>query len=118
MNLDIKEEKIMKILTVIIAMTIIGYLIVSLIINFDFSDFKKIIGDVKTELSIAPLIEYLDNHEDYYYKINGAEYCISKEELISSSEISTKFTDSMEKDYILATYQNGYTFSYVESCEQ
>ncbi len=107
-------DKIIKILAAVI---IIGYIIFKMATEFDFSKVKGAFSNINREISMAEIIDYLENHSDYYYKIDGEVYCISKEELINSNELSDKFISRMTTNYLEAEYNSdSYTIKFVNEC--
>ena len=106
-----------KLLYAVVATIIVIYLGVGVARNFDFSKAKELFKSYFQDLSMADMYNYLDNHKDYYYEIEGSTYCITKEELTSSGEISDKFITNMKEDVIEATYQdNAFVLKYNENC--
>lgn len=107
-----------KIIKILAALLIVGYIIFRMTAEFDFSKVKGIFSNINSEMSVAEVIDYLENHSDYYYKIDGEKYCISKEELINSNELSDKFISRMTTNYLEVEYNNGYTVKFVNECEE
>lgn len=106
-----------KLLYVIVTCLIVIYLGVGVTRNFDFSKVKDLFNTYLKEFSVADIYKYLDNHKDYYYEIEDSVYCITKEELIASGEISDKFINNMPGNIIEATYKNKtFNIEYNESC--
>ena len=106
-----------KIITVLVALLIIGYILFKMATEFDFSKVKGIFSSINSEISTAEVVDYLEEHSDYYYKINGEVYCVSKQELIDSNEISDKFINRMTTNYLEVEYINdGYTIKFVNEC--
>ncbi len=106
-----------KILTVIVALLIITYIIIMMTKEFDFSSIKKGIKAITNQISMTEVYNYLESHSDYYYKIDGSVYCITKEELINSNEISQKFINSMQGNILEVEYkENIFNVKYNENC--
>ena len=74
-----------KVITVVIAIIIIVYIIVRMFMEFDFSSVKDNIKKFSSQVSMTELYDYVENHPEYYYKIDDSVYCISKDELINSN---------------------------------
>nr|MBP3258779.1 hypothetical protein [Bacilli bacterium] len=106
-----------RILTFLVAVIIIVYVIIMMFKEFDFSDVKSSISGITKQISMTEVYDYIDNHPEYYYKIEGAVYCINKDILINSNEISKKFIDSMQGNTIEAQYSdNVFTLKYNDNC--
>ena len=106
-----------KLLTIVVAITIITYLIISGIRQFDFSEFKSIFKNVNSALEFNQIYEYVNNHPNYYYRIEESTYCITKEELIESKEIDSKVTDKMQSNMVEVTYIDGdFHIKYNDEC--
>ena len=106
-----------KILTFVVALLIIIYIIIMMMKEFDFSSIKKSIKAINNQISMTEVYDYLESHSDYYYKINGSIYCITKEELIASNEISQKFINSMQGNILEVEYkENIFNIRYNENC--
>lgn len=121
MNFRMNATKINgdKLLTIVVALVIIIYIAIMMLKEFDFSDIKNVFSNVSSELSISEVVDYVDNHPNYYYKIDGAAYCISKEELINSNEISDKFIEKMQTSFVKVEYiNNNFTFMLTDLCEE
>lgn len=117
MNIHIPAINFDKLLKFVVAIVIIVYLAVGVIKNFDLSQFGEKINDIKKSLSMADIYNYLDVHENYYYKIENAVYCLSKEQLLNSGEISKEFIDNMPNEYIEARYLSGnFELEYKDVC--
>ena len=110
----INYDKVLKIsVTIIIAI----YLIISLVKNVDFSKFGEGVNTIKDGIKLVDIYNYLDESDNYYYKIEGAVYCISKDELVESGKIGQTFIDNMPNNYIEAKYINGqFEVEYKDIC--
>lgn len=96
-----------KILKIAVTLGIITYLLVLGLKSMNVSDTVNTINDIKGKIDTFSIATYIDNHEEYYYKIEGSTYCITKQELIDSKEVSESVIAKMESDIIEATYLNG-----------
>lgn len=106
-----------KLLTFLVAVIIIIYIFIMMFKEFDFSKIKDEIRGVGAQMSMTEIYDYLDNHSEYYYKIEGAVYCIDKATLINSNEISNKFIDNMQGNVIEAEYIDGaYNIKFNDNC--
>lgn len=106
-----------KILKIAVTLGIITYIVVLGIKSMNVSDAVNTINDIKGKIETLSIATYIDNHEEYYYKIEGSTYCITKQELIDSKEISESAIEKMESDIIEATYHNGeFTLKYNPYC--
>ena len=106
-----------KLLTIAVALVIVVYIIIMMFKEFDFSRISNSIKDINKQISMTEIYDYLDNHSEYYYKIEGSVYCINKDTLINSNEISNKFIDSMQGNVIEAEYSNNmFNLKYNENC--
>ena len=106
-----------KILKIAVTLGIITYIVVLGIKSMNVSDAVNTINDIKGKFETLSIATYIDNHEEYYYKIEGSTYCITKQELIDSKEISESAIEKMESDIIEATYHNGeFTLKYNPYC--
>ena len=107
MNIHIPAIDFDKVLKIAVAIIIIVYLIIGLIKNVDLSRVSDGFNIFKDGIKMNEIYNYLEEHDNYYYKIEGSIYCISKEELKSTGEISESFIESMPNNYIEAKYING-----------
>ena len=106
-----------KILKIAVTLGIIAYLVVVGIKCLNVDETVKTINNIKDRLETISIAEYVDKHEEYYYKIEGSVYCITKQELIDSNEISESVIDKMEGNILEARYLNGeFVFDYNPYC--
>ena len=106
-----------KILKIAVTLGIITYLIVAISKSLNIDETVKTINNIKDKIETISIAEYIDKHEEYYYKIEGSVYCITKQELIDSNEISESVIDKMEGNILEAKYLNGeYVFDYNPYC--
>lgn len=106
-----------KLLSIIVIVLILIYLGIGLIKQVNISQIKKGISLFRKEISLAEVYDYISNHSNYYYEIEDSIYCITKDELKSSNEISQTFIDNMQGDIIEAKYENNmFTLSYNDNC--
>ena len=104
-----------KLIYIIITIAIIVYLMIALLNNFDFKKGIDKIKELTNELSMSEVYNYLEANSDYYYKIDGATYCLTKDELKLS--LSDKFINNMEEDIIEAIYKdNTFALKYNKDC--
>ena len=105
-----------KLLVIVVTIGILLYLLVSLFKTFNLNENINKLKELTNELSMSEIYDYLDKHDNYYYKIENAVYCITKEDLLESGEISSNFLGSM-KGTIEATYKsNSFTLKYNDDC--
>ncbi|MBR1377301.1 MAG: hypothetical protein IJ565_05800 [Bacilli bacterium] len=111
---NIDFEMVLKILVTIIIVT---YLIILGLGHFDVKNIIKQFSRFKGEIETYTIIEYLNNHSNYYYKIEGSTYCITKEDLVNSGEIPDNVINDMRDDIIEVNYQNGeFILKYNNEC--
>ncbi len=96
-----------KILKIAVTLGIITYIIILGLKSINVSETAKTIGDIKDKIDTISIAEYIDRHSEYYYKIEGSVYCITKQELIDSNELKESVIDKMEGNVIEAKYLNG-----------
>lgn len=116
MNFRVNVDKINvdKIITVLVTIAILIYVIIIVIKQVNFNDFKFNYMEEIVNVSIA---NYIENNENYYYKIEGSIYCITKEELRNSGKINYEVLDNMTGSVIEAKYENGYfDLKYNDNC--
>ena len=107
-----------KILTIIVAIGIIGYVVILSIpdaIGY-FNDAKSLLsssGSLKTEYLLNT---YLDSKPNYYFKYEGATYCIKVKTLVEENYITEENIEDM--DDVIEAYYDGYnySFSYNKDC--
>ncbi len=96
-----------KILKIAVTLGIITYILVTGLKSLNVSEAAKQIDDIKSKIDTLSIAEYIDSHSEYYYKIEGSVYCITKQELIDSHELSESVIEKMEGNVIEAKYLNG-----------
>ena len=96
-----------KILKIAVTLAVITYIIITGLKSLDVGKTVDTINDIKGKIDTISIAQYIDNHSEYYYKIEGSVYCITKQELIDSNEISSSVIDKMEGNIIEAKYLNG-----------
>ena len=104
MNFRINVDKI---ITIIVTILIVGYLSIITVRQIDFSKFKNLKEKYINEIEKSAILDYVENHDNFYYKIDNAVYCITKEELRNSGEISYEVLDSMNSSIIEVKYEDG-----------
>lgn len=113
----VSKINIDKLIYILIAIIIIIYLLVGMFNTFDFKKYNNIFKDVANNYYIDLVKTYVINHKDYYYPINNATYCITKEELQNSGEFKDNELDNIKNTLIEVDYINGnYTVSYNDNC--
>ena len=80
-----------KILTVLVVVFIVVYLISTLVHQYDFSDFKKVVDDINEGIKQDEILSFLEKRPNYYYQIEGESYCITKDEL--KGDVSDNYID-------------------------
>lgn len=106
-----------KLLIFFVTLIIIGYLVVLTLKTFNFNDLKETVSSFNSLLINDTIIEYLNNHDNYYYKIEGSIYCITIDELKNSNEIPDNIIKNLEGNMIEATYQDkSFTIKYNDNC--
>ncbi len=109
--MQINIDKIIKIIVTII---FIIYIIVLFVEQFDLSEIKSIVSNLNEDLIKENIIIYLNNHDDYYYKINGARYCINKEVL--KNELEEDVINNIPTDIVEVIYTNKFEIYYNDEC--
>ncbi len=117
MNIHIPAIDFDKLLKIIVVIAISAYLLIGVIKNFDLGKMGKTINNIKKSFAMSDIYNYLDEHDNYYYKIENAVYCLSREQLLNSGEISQEFIDNMPNEYIEARYLSGnFELEYKDVC--
>ncbi len=108
-----------KILKIAVTLGIITYLLITGLKNLNIDKTAEAINNIKDRIDTLSIAEYIDEHSEYYYKIEGSVYCITKQDLIDSNEISESVIEKMEGNIIEAKYINGeFVLEYNPYCEE
>ena len=108
-----------KVLKIAVTLGIITYLLITGLKNLNIDQTAKTINNIKDRIDTLSIAEYIDKHSEYYYKIEGSVYCITKQELIDSNELSESVIEKMEGNIIEAKYINGeFVLEYNPYCEE
>jgi hypothetical protein len=108
-----------KILKIAVTLGIITYLLITGLKSLNIDKTAEAINNIKDRIDTLSIAEYIDEHSEYYYKIEGSVYCITKQDLIDSNEISESVIEKMEGNIIEAKYINGeFVLEYNPYCEE
>ena len=106
-----------KILTFFVAIALVAYIVILMLKEFDFSSIKDNIKNITGQISVSQVYDYVENHPEYYYKIEDSVYCISKEELRNSNEVSEKVLNNIPTDIIEVEYKdNVFNIKFNDDC--
>lgn len=107
-----------KILKIVVVIGLIGYIV---IMSFPdlvgyFYEAKDVIKNYDTVLNDILLNSYLDSKPNYYFKYEGATYCLSVQSLIDENYINEDKVE--DKTAIIEAYYDGvsYSFKFNKEC--
>lgn len=107
-----------KLLTIIVVIVILGYLAISVYptVIEDIDESKKVITELNDNFKQNIVIEYMESKPNYYFKYEGAVYCIPIKTLIED-EVITESGKYNVDDIIEAKYtNNAYYFMINNEC--
>ena len=107
-----------KVLTIIITIVIVGYvLFLSLpdIVGYIY-EAKDVVENISALKNEYILNTYLDSKPSYYFKYEGATYCISVKSLVAEGYLNGEKIEDI--DEIIEAYYSGtsYSFRYNKNC--
>lgn|SRR5574344_653191 len=114
----VNKIDINKLLYIVVTIAIVGYIIIYALKTFDFKSYFNSVKNISSTYYIQIVKNYVSDHKDYYYPIEGATYCITKQELQNSKELTTEELSYINDSIIEVDYNQGYNISYNNSCTE
>lgn len=102
-----------NLIKIIVTLLILGYIGIGIYKEFNLSNLKNNINDIKKDDDVLLIEHYIDTHYNFTRQ-DGLTFCFAKQDVINYYKTDfNKITD----DYIKATYKDSnYIIEYVSIC--